>query len=463
MKILRYWSLCLACSLLASFACSQPNPSGDAHADASATDAVMDTGVRTDVVADRAPTPFDAGPAPSCTVTASVRHIVDRPGGDLLADPAQLLATSDGFLVAARYVQQRVGADSDAGAEDASHGGGTIPVTVLADRSIVLPLDADGTPRAPVTLRDGVMEGTAMSAPRLHRTMNGVLALFQEVRGNASAPNFLLRLHAALLANDGSIMSSRVVRERVALPDSTVITAGVFGTTSRVESVTDGGIVAATPISLLLDAQGMDVRPLDVVLTNIWPNELRESRMRARPDGGAMLVYRNGSRLAFIPFDARGVPEPTGSFDVVGPEIPVLDDATVVGDGVIAGWSRNIAGTTEVHVVVAGFDHGVRLDRELDRFTGEGPTTVSVVPAYGGAALVWRRGVDANARVRIAIVAPDGTVRVPARDLVMAPNIEGRLQVESDGATLTFVVRDGTRPDRWGYTFGRACVPTEAM
>jgi hypothetical protein len=423
----------------------------------------MDTGTLTDVAADRGLMPFDAGPPPSCSVMASARHIVDRPGGDRLADPAQLLATADGFLVAARYVQERVGADPDAGAGDASPEGGTPPVTVLADRSIVLPLAADGTPRAAVTLRDGVTDGTALSAPRLHRTANGALALFQEVRGSASAPNFLLRLHASALGNDGAVASTRVARERVALPDSTAMAAGIFGTASRVEAVGDGGIVAASPISVLFDAQGMDVRAADVLLTNIWPIELFENRMRTRPDGGAMLVYRHGIQLAFIPFDARGVPEPTGAFDVHGPEVPVLDDATVVGDGVIAGWSRNIAGTTEVHVVVAGFDHGARLDQELDRFTGEGPTTVSVVPAYGGAALLWRRGVDANARVRVAIVAPDGTVRVPARDLVMAPNIEGRLAVESDGATLTFVARDGIRADRWGYTFGRACVPTAAM
>ncbi len=330
---------------------------------------------------------------------------------------------------------------------------------VLADRAIVLPLGADGTPRAPVTLRDGVMDGTALTAPRLHRTSTGALALFQEVRGSASAANFLLRLHASALGNDGAVSSTRVARERVALPDSTVMAAGIFGTASRVEAVGDGGIVAASPISLLLDPQGMDVRPADVLLTNVWPTELFETRMRARPDGGAMLVYRRAMQLAFIPFDARGVPEPTGTFDVNNSNVPTLDDAAVAGDAVIAAWSRNIAGTTEVHVVVAGFDHTVRLDQEIERYSGEGPTVVSVVPAYGGAAIVWKRGVDANARVRIAVVAPDATVRVPATDLVTAPNIEGRLAVAIDGRAVSFVARDGTRADRWGYTFGRACLP----
>ncbi len=418
----------------------------------------MDTGTHADVAIDRGPTPYDAGPPPSCAVMASARHIVDRPGGDRLADPAQLLATSDGYLVAARYVEERA-ASADGGV-DASADGAVAPSVTVADRSIVLPLAADGAPRPAVVLRDGATDATSLTAPRLHRTMTGALALFQEVRGSASAPNFLLRLHASALGNDGAVASTRVARERVALPDSTAMAAGIFGTAARVEAVGDGGIVAASPISLLFDSQGMDARATDVLLTSSWPVELFDTRMRTRPDGGAMLVYRRAAQLAFIPFDARGVPEAAGTFDVNGPVVPVLDDAAVVGDGVVAAWSRNVAGTTEVHVVVAGFDHRARLDLEIERYSGEGPTTVTVVPAYGGAALLWRRGVDAAARVRVAVVAPDGTVRVPARDLVSAPNIEGRLAVESDGASLSFVARDGVRSDRWGYTFGRACVPT---
>lgn len=402
--------------------------------------------------------PYDAGPPPACTITASARHIVDRPGGDRVADPAQLVRAGEGYFVAARYVQDAVDASADAGADASTEGGAP---TTAADRSIVLPLAADGTPAAAVTLRDGTTDRTSMTAPRLHSTSAGTLALFQEVRGNASSPDFLLRLHSAVLSNAGVISSARVARERVALPDSTVMAAGVFATAARVENISDGGVVAASPISILLDAQGMDARATDVLLTALWPAELFETRMRTREDGGAMLVYRRGTNLSFIPFDARGVPEPTGTFDVNGPIVPVLDDAVVVGDAVIAAWSRNVSGTTEVHVVVAGFDHGVRLDQEIERFSGEGPTAVSVVPAYGGAALVWKRGVDANARVRVAVVSPDATVRVPATDLVaMAPNVEGRLAVVADGRAITFVARDGTRPASWGYTFGRACIPS---
>ena len=96
----------------------------------------------------------------------------------------------------------------------------------------------------------------------------------------------------------------------------------------------------------------------------------------------------------------------------------------------------------------------------LETFSGEGPTQVTVVPAYGGAALLWRRGVDARARVRVAVVAPDGTIRVAPTDLMMAPNIEGKLAATVvNGRELVFVARDGIRSAMWGYSFGRACIP----
>ncbi|MBL8685719.1 MAG: hypothetical protein JNK05_41465 [Myxococcales bacterium] len=456
----RAWLLCLL-SAGVSFGISGC-PGGSANIPDTGTVAdvpsVTDSAVA-DTGADARPPPFDAGPAPMCTITAEARHIVDRPGGDRLADPAQLLAVQGGFLVSARYVEERAAGAGDGGVGDASDSGTIAPPVVVADRSIVLPLGADGAPRPAVTLYDGTPMMTSTTAPRLHRTPTGALAILQEVRGNASSPDFLLRLHAAEIANDGTASMARVIRDRVALPDTTVMGAGIFGTSARVESIGDAGLVAASPISILLDSMGRDARPADVLLTNIWPIEVLEQRMRTRADNGAVLVYRRGTQMAFIPFDARGVPEPTGTFDVVGATVPSLEDAAAVGDGVIGVWSRNIAGTTEVHVVVAGNDHRLRLDQELERFSGEGPTVVSVVPAYGGAALVWRRGVDARARVRVAVVAPDGTIRVAPTDLVSAANIEGRIAVVSDGRQLTFVARDGIRADRWGYTFGRACLP----
>jgi hypothetical protein len=404
--------------------------------------------------------PFDAGPLPACEETASAWRVVDRPGGDRLSDPAQMLAVDNGFLVSARYIEERFESAGDGGAGDASPDGAIVPVTVLADRAIVIPLAEDGTARPAVTLLDGASAGTTLSPPRLHRTLAGALALFQEIRGNASSPDFMLRLHGAVIGNDGVAGPARVLRERVSQPDSTAIAAGIFGTASRIESVGDGGIVAATPISFLLDAQGGNVRPADNLLTSAWPLEIFEQRMRTRPDNGAVLVYRGRGTLSFIPFNGQGVPEATGTYDVLGTTIPTLDDAAAVGDAVIAAWSRNIAGTTEVHVIVAGLDHRLRLDRELERFSGEGPTVVTVVPAYGGAALLWRRGVDGNARVRVAVVAPDATVRVAPTDLVAAPNLEGRIAAVADGRRLSFVARDGIRADRWGFTFGRACLPS---
>jgi hypothetical protein len=441
--------------------CPSPN-NGDSGTPADAANDLGGDGVTpgADGAVDVAPPPYDAGPAPSCEGAASARRIVDRPGGDRIADPGELLSVGDGYLLGAKYVEERLG-DPDGGVGDASlEAGAVIHPTVISDRSIVIPLAADGAARPAVTLYDGAGEGAATSAPRLHRTSAGALALFQEVRNNASAPNFLLRTRAAVLGADGAVRSMRIARERVSLPDSTVVAQGIFGVAARIESIGDGGIVAASPISLLLDQQGMDARPADTLLTSVFPTEALEPRMRPRADGGALLLFRHEGRLGFIPFDGRGVAEPARSYEVVGATIPTLDDAAVVSDGVVAAWSRTLAGgMTEVHVVVASRNYELRLDREIERYAGEGPTSVTVIPAYGGAALLWKRGVDAMARVRVAVVAPDGTIRVAPTDLIPVPGAEGRLSAVADGRRITFVVRDGTRADRWGYTFGRACIP----
>jgi hypothetical protein len=60
--------------------------------------------------------------------------------------------------------------------------------------------------------------------------------------------------------------------------------------------------------------------------------------------------------------------------------------------------------------------------------------------------------------VRVAVVAPDGTIRVTPTDLVSAPNVTGRLAAVAQGRRVSFVAQDGTAP-AWGYTFGQACLP----
>jgi hypothetical protein len=415
---------------------------------------IEDTSV--DSAVDAGAPPWDAGPVPACEGAPRVRRVIERPGGDRVGDPGEMLAIGGGFLVPGRYVEERLDAP-DGGLTD---GGNPFIRTVTADRSVVIALDRDGNPRPAVTLFDGAPSGASASVPRLHAIGDGVLALSQELRGTASSMDFLLRTRASVLSADGAIRSSAVARERVSLPESSVVSEGVFGVAFRIDAVADGGLVTASPIGLLLDRRGMDARSPDTLLTAVFPSEPRDLRMRPRGDGRALLFFSREGQLGFIPFDGRGVPEPAGTFEVRGATAPSIDDAVSVGDGVIAAWSRTlVGGTTEVRVIVASHGHALRLDRELERFTGEGGTSVSVVPAYGGAAVLWKRGVDAMARIRVSVIAPDGTVRLPPTDLAPAPFAEGRVTASAVGRELSFVVRDGTRSERWGWSFGRACLP----
>lgn len=461
---LRLAALCLS---VAASACGGGNPNGDG-AVTDVPNQPTDMGpVPVDVptvdVPERDVQPYDAGPLPGCMTMASMRHVVDRPGGQRVSDPLSILPVNDSFLVTARYVEE-VDNSVDGGVGDGAVNDGGRNVTVVSDRSVVIPLGADGTARPAVTLFEGAPTRTSPGQARLHRTPMGVYAMFEEVRGSASSPDFLLRVHSSLIANDGSLVRDMITRERYSLPDSVPINAGILAVGAQIQSIGMGGLVVAAPVAVLLDNMGGNVRPMDNVLTAVWPQDPFDPKLRARYDGGALYFFRREGRLGFVPFGADGRVESPMTYEVAGSNVPVLEDAAQVGDGVIAAWARQIAGgTTEVHVTVAGLDYRLRLEQQLESFSGEGPTQVTVVPAYGGAALLWRRGVDANARVRIAVIAPDGTIRVPPQDLMMAPNIEGRIAATvvggANGRELAFVVRDGLRAAMWGYSFGRACIP----
>jgi hypothetical protein len=404
--------------------------------------------------------PFDAGPLPACTAMSMARHIIDRPGALRVADPLSLAATATGFLVTARYVDERDNA-ADGGVPDAAPRDGGRNVTVIADRSVVIPLAQDGTPSDPITLFEGAPTGSSPGQARLHRTDLGFLAMYEEVRGSASSPDFLLRVHTSILSPSGTLVRDSITRERYSLPDSALINAGLLAVGAQIQSIGMGGLVVAAPVAVLIDSMGNNVRMMDSVLTAVWPQDPFEPKLRRRFDGGALYVFRREGRLGFVPFGADGRVESPMTYEVAGSNVPILEDAVQVGDGVIAAWSRQIAGgTTEVHVTVAGLDYRLRFEQMIESYGAEGPTQVTLVPAYGGAALLWRRGVDARARVRVAVIAPDGTIRVPPTDLVNAPNIEGKLAATViNGREVVFAARDGVRSAMWGYTFGRACIP----
>ena len=68
------------------------------------------------------------------------------------------------------------------------------------------------------------------------------------------------------------------------------------------------------------------------------------------------------------------------------------------------------------------------------------------------------RGAGAMARVRVAVVAPDGRVLLEPRDLVPSADSYGRVVAVVRGRSVSLLVRAGVIPARWGYSFARACV-----
>jgi hypothetical protein len=418
---------------------------GDAAPDAAATDTAPDIH---DASADVPP--FDAGPRPECTATAQARHILDRPGGDRIADPSALVRVDGGFLAGLRRVDY---AAPDGGVTD----GGRVPTS--RDSIELLALGPDGTPRSgPNMFFDGAPDGTVTDLPLLFATPTGAYVVFQESRGTTRDPDFLLRLRASAVDALGQGALPAELRPRYVRPTMTTLANGdLLGVAAEFGAIGDGGVVGVTPMSMLLAPDGTNLRPRDVSILSSVPLDAADAVMRATEEG-AVMVMRTHGRMGLLPFRAEGIPLPAGILEVRGATVPVLDDAAVAGDGVVGVWSRTQRETTEVHVVVASQRGELRLDHELERFEGEGSTSVTAVPAYGGVAVFWRRGLDANARVRFAVVQPDGVVRTPPRDLVAAPGLSGRVLALVDGRRVEFLARDGQTAANWGYTFGTACL-----
>jgi len=86
---------------------------------------------------------------------------------------------------------------------------------------------------------------------------------------------------------------------------------------------------------------------------------------------------------------------------------------------------------------------------------------VAVAPAFGGAAVVWLRGVGDTITIRATTLQPDGLVRNAPRDVVRAPRAGGRLHmVVGEGARVaTFAAQDIDANGAQGVSLGRSCLP----
>ncbi len=434
----------IAATAALATACSarQASDAGDAIVDAS------DVMLAQDVAQDIPPPPYDAGPAPACGVTALVRHVADRPGGDRIEPPAGLVRTASGFLAGYHH--------ADMGPADG--GVGPDAGRPYSDRMEVLSIAEDGTASAPRVVYDGTASGERLLGPVFLAAGSGAYAVFDATRGDPRDPAYDVQLHAGLIAASGVPSTAPVLRARYDVPAMATLASGhLFGVGFAFGAPLDGGILVARPVSISLAADGTELRAGDVDLSVVVPVAFSDPHLCAGDDGDAYYVFREGGRLGFTRFDPSGSPRGRGLFSVAGATLPRVEDAAVAGDGIVAVWSVDALPHASVHAVVVSTDGVLRGQLELDAFDNEGLTVASAVRAYGGVAVLWRRGVGSQARVRVAIVSPDGVLRVPATDLAATPGLDGRVVPWASGREIAFIARDGVAP-AWGYVFGRACL-----
>lgn len=392
---------------------------------------------------------FDPGPSPACSEPGSARHVIDRPGGDRVAEPAALVAVSDGFLATARRT------DNAAPLPD-----GTLPPP-LRDSVELFALGQDGAPRGQRNAYDARTAGTQVDTPLLFAREGGAIVLFQESRSNASAADFLLQLRGGAVDGAGTGAEPAVLRERYPRPTMTRLNDGtLLGVTSRVAAVTPTGMVTTEPVAMHLRPDGTNVAP-DASINAFLPFDVLDAVLRASDDGGARLAYRLNGRLGFLRFRPDGAVDARGPIEVRGSEVPDIDDAVAAGDGLVVVGARAAGDSAEVRVTVAGDQGDLRLSRVLETVPlSEGLPAPTAYRGYGGAVLLWTRGATANAKIRVAVVAPDGRVLLEPRDLVSSPDSYGRVAAVVNGRSVSLLVRDGVIPSRWGYSFARACVPS---
>jgi len=181
--------------------------------------------------------------------------------------------------------------------------------------------------------------------------------------------------------------------------------------------------------------------------------------LRPAPDG-AVLFSRLGNDLLQLSFDRDGSVDLRGARRTANLGARRLDDAAVLGDVSVIAWGGTEEGVSVVRAAVVNRDGGVIARRELDRFTGPEPI-VAVAPAFGGAAVVWLRGVGDTITIRATTLQPDGLVRNAPRDVVRAPRAGGRLHmVVGEGARVaTFAAQDIDANGAQGVSLGRSCLP----
>ncbi len=432
-------SLALLAGLAACTDASPPATVSDARPDVS--DAAVDM---PDAPEDRARPPYDAGPAPPCTVAAFTRHVADQSPGVNVLEAGGLVAVGDGYVLAVRQGASRV-AMPDAG-------------PARRDTVDVMAVSSAGFAMGPLaTVFDSAPAGTNLSPPSVVRAGGDALVLFRESRAADAPGGYVTRLRGALVDARGARRDPSVTLEdrgepfAATLPDGTALVLS-----PRVVSRDDAGLVVASPNVVRIGANGVVASPQGVDLGSIVPIDADSVLMLPAPDGAA-LAFRRVTDLRVVRFDSAGVADTrvrvTRDLDALR-----LDDGAALPEGVVVAWDEPAGMMHAIHVAVTDPDGALVTHQTVERFEAPGTPLVDVARAYGGAAVVWIRGDGDGAVLRGVVMQPDGVMRAPPRDLLPVPGADGRLYTVGDGRALTFIARD-RGAQGYGVTFGRLCLP----
>lgn len=388
--------------------------------------------------------PYDAGTAPSCTREAVFRRVATRSEGVRDLSVGGVVPYRGGFVVAVQESAPRLTLDAS---------------TPRRDTVGVLAVDHDGQVQRPLELvYASAATQTDLTVPALIPLGDGALVTFGESRGPVGAAGSVLRLRGALLdagavpGVPAALLEDHGEGAVTPLPDGRALLL-----TSRVRSVSDGGVLVVSPTTYRVDVQGRVNPGQDITASVRLDSE--SLLLRAAPDG-AVLFSRIGNDLQQLAFDRDGSVDLRGARRTANFGARRLDDAAVLGDVSVIAWGDTVDEMSVVRAAVVTRDGGVVAQRELDRFAGPEPI-VAVAPAFGGAAVAWLRGAGDTITLRATTVQPDGLVRNAPRDLLRAPRAGGRLHlVVGEGARVaTVAVQDADANGVQGVSLGRSCLP----
>lgn len=430
-------------------ACSGPAPlaTGDAST------VYIDT--PSDITSDKAPDaavdapidhpPYDAGGAPGCSVAAFTRHVFDQSPGVNIVELGGFVRLGDSFTLAVRQGASRL-VSPDAG-------------TPRRDTIDVMSVSDLGFPSvAPWTAYDSSASATDLSAPTLVRAGSGALLLFRESTGiQGTATRYTTRVRSSLLDGVASHQASPTSLEdrgdpfAATLPDGSALLLA-----SRIVSRSDAGLVAAAPNVVRILPTGAPATTMGVDIQSVIPVEADSVLMLSSP-AGAVMAFRRDTEVRTARFDGAGVIDTRVRVtrDVGAIRI---DDGAAFENAVVVAWDEPSGQRHAIHVAVVDGEGALLANDVIERYEAPGSPVVSVVSAYGGAAILWIRSSGDAAVLRGAVMQPNGILRTPPRDLIPVPGADGRLYAVGEGRSLAFVARD-RGASGYGVTFGRLCLP----